>query len=75
MLPSPTFYLLNHRGIRNSLSAEVQRAYDEHFAFRRLSYPIIAQEYLGDLMYLRSRYPFDKATFSDCRRTIGVGWL
>jgi hypothetical protein len=68
LLPSPNFYLLNHRDLRKHLGEGVKRAYDEHFALKRLLYPVIVQEYLGSLMYLRWRYPFDGSVFSDYLR-------
>lgn len=52
MVRSPVFLQMNHREILTYLSDDVQQAYDEHFAFKRLMYPVWAQEYLGNLLYL-----------------------
>jgi hypothetical protein len=55
VLPSPAFYLMNHDDIRTQLGERVRRAYDDHFSLRRLLYPFTAQEYMGNLMFLRAR--------------------
>ncbi len=53
MVRSPVFLQMNHRDIRTYLSEEVQQAYSKHFALKRVLYPVWAQEYAGNLLYLR----------------------
>jgi hypothetical protein len=50
---SPIFIEMNHRDLNNYLSEDGRAAYEAHFALRRLLYPATAQEYLGNLLYLR----------------------
>jgi hypothetical protein len=57
MVRSPLFVQMNHRDVQDYLSAEVQEAYDKHFAMRQLLYPVLVQEYLGNLLYLTFHQP------------------
>jgi hypothetical protein len=64
VLPSPAFYLMDHEGIRGQLSPAVRDAYDRHFALRRLLLPFTAQEYFGNLLFLRARAPLAPSTLA-----------
>lgn len=52
VIRSHVFLQMNHRDIRSYLSDEILGVYDEHFALRRILYPVTIQQYLGNLLYL-----------------------
>lgn len=59
---SPVFLQMDHRNISNYLSEEVRRLYERHFALKRILYPAMMQEYLGNLLYLRFHQIFANVT-------------
>lgn len=52
VMRAPVFVQMDHRDVREALSAGVLEAYDRHFRLRSALYPILQQEYFGDLLYL-----------------------
>jgi poly-D-alanine transfer protein DltD len=61
MVRSPLFLQMNHRDVQDYLSTEVKEVYNRHFAMRRLLYPVLVQEYLGNLLYLTFHQPAAEA--------------
>ena len=60
VIRSHVFLQMNHRDIRSYLSDEVLGVYDEHFALRRMLYPVTIQQYLGNLLYLSFHQSSDR---------------
>ena len=52
IMRTPIFLLMNHRDINSYLGDDVLKAYDRHFAFICVLYPVMMQRYLGTLLYL-----------------------
>lgn len=57
VMPSDTFLQMDHGGLLNYVTADVQDLYEDHFANRRWFAPLTAQRYLGSLLFLRCNQP------------------
>jgi hypothetical protein len=51
---SPVFMQFDHGGLRQQLSAEVRDVFDSHFRGRSVLAPLLYQQYVGNLMYLKN---------------------
>jgi len=52
VMRSSAFVQMNHRDVADTLSPAVRNAYQRHFRLRNALYPVVHQEYAGNLLYL-----------------------